>query len=71
MPERNLTASLNSLPEASFTVAGAQPSRNALQFDAGAQLWISRSSFFYLNLQDVASSRFTAYSGEGGIRINW
>ena len=71
MPERNLTASLNSLPGASFTVAGAQPSRNALQFSAGAQLWISRSSFFYLNFQDIASSRLNAYTGEGGIRINW
>ena len=28
-------------------------------------------AFDYFNVQDVASSRLNAYSGQGGIRINW
>ena len=69
---RTATASLGALlPNAPFTVQGAQPSPNALVVGAGFDLELTRMVRIYGQFDGEFSDNARAFAGTGGVRLVW
>jgi outer membrane autotransporter protein len=71
LPNRDITAAPVSVPQASFTVAGARAARDALRLDAGATLALRSSWSLFANLSGEFSDRSSGYGLSGGVRTVW
>ncbi len=70
-PDREISASFVSIPQASFTVAGARAARDAMRFDGGAKLALREGVALFANLTGEWSDRSRSYGATGGIRATW
>jgi uncharacterized protein with beta-barrel porin domain len=69
---RTATATLGALlPNAPFTVQGAQPSPNALVVGAGFDLELTRMVRVYGQFDGEFSDNARAFAGTGGVRLVW
>ena len=69
---RTATATLGALlPNAPFTVQGAQPSPNALVVGAGFDLELTHMVRVYGQFDGEFSDTARAFSGTGGVRLVW
>ncbi|HMJ98083.1 MAG TPA: autotransporter outer membrane beta-barrel domain-containing protein, partial [Reyranella sp.] len=69
---RTATATLGALlPNAPFTVQGAQPSPNALVVGAGFDLELTRMVRIYGQFDGEFSDNARAFAGTGGVRLVW
>ena len=71
MPERNITASLVSIPGAGFAVEGARVTSNALQVSTGAKLDLGRGVGMFVSFDGEFSGQSQLYSGTGGLSVTW
>ena len=65
------TASLVSLPMASFVAIGARPARDALEIRTGAELQVTRTAALFATFEGEFLSKTPVYTGKGGVRIGW
>ncbi len=70
-PTRDITASLITVPGASFTVDGPSAARNAVRLSLGSKLDMSRSAALFASLDSEFSNRSQNYAGKGGLQISW
>jgi outer membrane autotransporter protein len=70
-PTRNLTATFETLPLATFTVDGPRAARDAGRLEAGSKVSLSRSAWLYASFDGEFSSRSQTYAGKGGFKIAW
>lgn len=69
--DRSATATFQSLPGATFTVNGAQPSANAALVSAGAELAWGNGWSVAANFDGEFSSNTRSYAGRGSLRHVW
>lgn len=70
-PTRNLTATFETLPLATFTVDGPRAARDAGRIEVGSKLSIARNAWLYGSFDGEFSSRSQMYAGKGGIKVSW
>jgi uncharacterized protein with beta-barrel porin domain len=68
---RPLTASLQSLPAASFTVSGARAARDAAIVSAGLDIGLSSNVTGFAQLDGEFSLSGSAFAAAGGLRVTW
>ncbi|WP_404927963.1 autotransporter domain-containing protein [Mesorhizobium sp. ORM16] len=69
--DRNFGAGFQALPASSFTIDGAEPDRNALLIDAGAQYTSPSGVFAAAAFQGEFSGNVKNYSGKLKLGITW
>ena len=69
--DRNAVATFQSLPGATFTVNGAQPSANAALLSAGADLAWGNGWTLAATFDGEFSSTTRGYAGKGSLRRVW
>ena len=67
----DLTSTLVSLPDASFTLAGLGNARDGLQTKLGAELANASGFAFFGEFNGVLSGNGRSYAGKGGLRYTW
>jgi uncharacterized protein with beta-barrel porin domain len=70
-PARNQTASLVSLPGATFVTQGARAASDTLQVKAGAQVQITKTAALYATFEGEFLTKNPVYAGKGGVRVGW
>ncbi|PWK71539.1 autotransporter outer membrane beta-barrel domain-containing protein [Aminobacter sp. AP02] len=68
---RTVTASFQNLGAPSFTVDGAEPDRNALLVDAGAEFGISDNMSAKISFNGEFSGNVSAYGAAASLRYSW
>ena len=68
---RDMSATLTSLPNGSFTVDGARPARNGAEVRTGVELGLSASAVLYANFEGELSGGSDTYAGKLGVRVTW
>ena len=69
--KRPLTASLQSLPAASFTVNGARGARDAAVVSAGLDIGLASNVTGFAQLDGEFSRSGSSFAGAGGLRVTW
>jgi len=70
-PDRQVTASLNALPAASFTVNGARAARDAALVTAGVDFGLSTHVSGFAQFDGEFSLSGSSFAGAGGLRVTW
>lgn len=70
-PVRDLTATLSTLPLATFGIEGARAARDSARIDLGSKLAISRNAWLFASVVGEFSDISQAYAGKGGVRFTW
>jgi outer membrane autotransporter protein len=70
-PDRQVTASLQSLPAASFAVSGARAARDAALVTAGVDLGLSTNVTGFAQFDGEFSLSGSSFAGAGGLRVTW
>jgi len=70
-PVRDLTATLLTLPLATFGVEGARAARDSARIDLGSKLAINRNAWLFASFGGEFSNISQAYAGKGGVRFTW
>jgi outer membrane autotransporter protein len=70
-PERNIIATLISLPGASFSIDGASVASDAAKVIAGFKLDISARAWVFAFFDGDFAPQGQSYSGTGGIKFTW
>ena len=70
-PERNIIATLISLPAASFSVDGASVASDAAKVIAGLKLDITHRAWLFAFFDGDFSGQGQSYAGTGGIKYTW
>jgi uncharacterized protein with beta-barrel porin domain len=68
---RRISASFTSVAGTGFTVDGARPSADAVRFESGGTLTLTRAASVFVNLESEYSDRGRSYTGTGGIKVAW
>lgn len=69
--ERQISASFTSVPGTGFTIDGARPSADAVRFESGGTLTLTRAASVFANLESEYSDRSRSYTGTGGVKVVW
>ena len=70
-PEREIYATLISLPGASWQVNAAQVGANAAQVKAGVQMALNPMTVIFANFDGEFSGSAQSYTGKAGVRVSW
>lgn len=70
-PQRNVTAQFATLPDSTFIVEGAGPSRDAARVKAGGELALNERMALFASFNGEFSGVERLYAGSGGIRLVW
>ncbi|WP_084788607.1 autotransporter domain-containing protein [Bradyrhizobium sp. Cp5.3] len=70
-PNRDVTASLISMPVPAFTVEGARAASDAGRVELGSRLVLNRWSELSARFTGEFSSAGRSYAGTGTLRVNW
>jgi outer membrane autotransporter protein len=69
--ERQISASFTSVPGTGFTVDGARPSADAVRFESGGTVTLTRAASVFANLESEYSDRSRSYTGTAGVKVVW
>ena len=70
-PDRNITASLISLPLATFTVDGPRAASDSARVEAGSKFLVAKNIWFFGNFIGEFSNTSQMYAGKGGVEVSW
>jgi outer membrane autotransporter protein len=70
-PNRDVTASLISMPVPAFTVEGARAASDSGRIELGSRLVLNRWSELSARFSGEFSSAGQSYTGMGSLRVNW
>ncbi len=71
LPNRDVTASLISMPVPAFTVEGARAASDSARIELGSRLVLNRWSELSARFSGEFSSAGQSYTGMGSLRVNW
>ena len=70
-PDRNIAATFQALPGASFVVNGTTPPKNSALTSAGAQLYFTSALSFLAKFDGEFAGGSQTYAGSGTLRHSW